>query len=161
MLVLFLGLILTSLKVTKEKTSEEKIPVSTQKEKVAHREGMNRISNKDIDKECEGNINISSVRNDTTGNWRIVTIAENINIEECALSYYEKYFGNNDEIHAIVNFVRKTTTKISVLGNMLDVTTYEYVENEEHDAKALFSGMVYKEYHVYLDNGDIEELSLY
>lgn len=41
---------------------------------------------------------------------------------------------------------------------MLDVTIYEYVDKEEHDAKKLFSGMLLTEYFVYIDNGDIEEV---
>lgn len=50
------------------------------------------------------------------------------------------------------------TTKISVMGNLLDVSVYEYVDKEEHDAKLLFSGMLLKEYHVNKDTGEIEEI---
>ena len=74
------------------------------------------------------------------------------------LSYYKEYFKSDDEIHAIVNFNYKTTTKISVMGNLLDVSVYEYVDKEEHDAKLLFSGMLLKEYHVNKDTGEIEEI---
>ena len=79
-------------------------------------------------------------------------------MQEYALSYYQKYFTDDKEIHGIVNFNSNTTTKISVLGDMLDVTVYEYVDGEEHDADKLFSGMLLKQYFVYLDNGDIEEV---
>ena len=98
------------------------------------------------------------VNNDVTGNWRIATIAENIEMQEYALDYYKEYFESDDEIHAIVNFNYKTTTKVSVVGNLLDVSVYEYVDKEEHDAKLLFSGMLLKEYHVNIDNGEIEEI---
>lgn len=101
---------------------------------------------------------VSDVRNDVTGNWRIAKIAENIEIQDYALNYYKKYFKNDNEIHAIVNFNYKTTTKISVMGNLLDVTIYEYVDKEEHDANLLFSGMLLKEYHVNKDTGEIEEI---
>ena len=74
------------------------------------------------------------------------------------LDYYKEYFKSDDEIHAIVNFNYKTTTKISVMGNLLDVSVYEYVDKEEHDAKLLFSGMLLKEYHVNKDTGEIEEI---
>lgn len=106
------------------------------------------------------NINfvVSNVRNDVTGNWRIATIAESIEIQNYALDYYNKYFESDKEIHAIVNFTYNTTTKISVMGNLLDVTIYEYVDKEEHDAKLLFSGMLLKEYHVNKDSGEIEEI---
>lgn len=101
---------------------------------------------------------VTNVRNDVTGNWRIATIAENIEMQDYALDYYKEYFKSDDEIHAIVNFNYKTTTKISVMGNLLDVSVYEYVDKEEHDAKLLFSGMLLKEYHVNKDTGEIEEI---
>ena len=101
---------------------------------------------------------VTNVTNDVTGNWRIATIAENIEMQDYALDYYKEYFKSDDEIHAIVNFNYKTTTKISVMGNLLDVSVYEYVDKEEHDAKLLFSGMLLKEYHVNKDTGEIEEI---
>ena len=71
---------------------------------------------------------------------------------------YKKYFSNNTEIHAIVNFTHNTTAKLTVMGNILDVSIYEYVDNEEHDANLLFSGMLLKQYFVYMDTGEIEEI---
>jgi len=124
----------------------------------AQREIAISQSNKDID----DNLTVlKNVANDLTGNLRIVTIADSLNIEEYAKSYYEKYFESDNEIHAIVNFSLSTTTQISKLssiGNVIDVSIYEYVDKEEHDAKLLFSGMLLKEYFIYLDNGDIEEV---
>ena len=67
------------------------------------------------------------VRNDTTGNWRISLIAENIDVSEYALDYYKQYFTDDSEIHFIVNFNYNTTTKIMVMGGDLDVTVQEYV----------------------------------
>ncbi|SFE20566.1 hypothetical protein SAMN02910327_00621 [Peptostreptococcaceae bacterium pGA-8] len=101
---------------------------------------------------------VSNVRNDVTGNWRIATIAENIEMQDYALDYYKEYFKSDDEIHAIVNFNYKTTTRIAVMGNLLDVSVHEYVKKEEHDAKLLFSGMLLKEYHINMDTGEIEEI---
>lgn len=101
---------------------------------------------------------VTNVPNDVTGNWRIASIAENIEMQDYALDYYKEYFKSDDEIHAIVNFNYKTTTKISVMGNLLDVSVYEYVDKEEHDAKLLFSGKLLKEYHVNKDTGEIEEI---
>ena len=79
------------------------------------------------------------VRNDTTGNWRISLIAENIDMSEYALDYYKQYFTDDSEIHFIVNFNYNTTTKIMVMGGDLDVTVQEYVAKEEHDAEMLLS----------------------
>lgn len=105
------------------------------------------------------NIVVMDVRNDTTGNWRYITLSETTDFLEYALSYYNTYFENDNEIHAIVNFTNKTTTKISVYGDELNITVYEYVDGEEHDAKLMYSGAVYSEYRVYKDNGDIEQIN--
>ena len=101
---------------------------------------------------------ISDVRNDVTGNWRISTIAENIQMQDHALAYYKKYFKNDNEIHGIVNLNYKTTTKIMVLSGQLDVSVYEYVDGEEHDAKELYGGMLLSEYFVNMDTGEIEQI---
>ncbi len=129
------------------------------KQKKKHRKGKNiiGISNKDIH-DIDGTFQADKVRNDVTGNWRISTIAANVRMEKYAMSYYKWVFLGDEEIHGIVNFTNKTTTKISVAGNILDVAVYEYVTGEEHDAKKLFSGMLLNEYFVYKDNGDIEKV---
>ena len=57
-----------------------------------------------------------------------------------------------------MNFNYNTTTKISVMGNLLDVAIYQYVDKEEHDANLLFSGTLLKEYHVNMETGDVEEI---
>lgn len=98
------------------------------------------------------------VRNDTTGNWRISLIAENIDMSEYALDYYKQYFTDDSEIHFIVNFNYNTTTKIMVMGGDLDVTVQEYVAKEEHDAKMLGSGTVLAEYFVNIETGEIEKV---
>ena len=101
---------------------------------------------------------VSDVRNDKTGNWRISLIAENIEMQNCALDYYKHYFKDDKEIHAIVNFNYNTTTKISVVGNKLDVSVFEYVKKEENDANLLFSGQLLKEYLVDKETGAVEEV---
>lgn len=98
------------------------------------------------------------VRNDTTGNWRISLIAENIDMSEYALDYYKQYFTDDSEVHFIVNFNYNTTTKIMVMGGDLDVTVQEYVAKEEHDAKMLGSGTVLAEYFVNIETGEIEKV---
>ena len=70
------------------------------------------------------------------------------NIEKYALSYYLNYFKADDEIHVIVNFTRMTTTKISDMGDTLDVSIHEYTKGEEHDANKALGGMLLNEYHV-------------
>lgn len=97
--------------------------------------------------------------NDVTGKWRLSKIAEDIDIEKYALNYYKNYFNSNDEIHIIVNFTRNTTTRINVMGNLLDVSIMDYVDGEEHDAKIACSGTLLSEYHVNIDNGNIEPIT--
>lgn len=139
--------------LSEKETNTEKTKES---ESVPHRDGIYGVSDKDIESlDIDSQFTVSDVINDVTGNWRISVINKSMNFEEYALSYYKKYFTDDKEIHAIVNFAYMTTTKITATGDMLNVTVYEYVENEEHDAKKLFGGMLYSEYRIYLDNGDI------
>ena len=121
-------------------------------------EAQTNILQTESESEDSLSFNVMKVPNDVTGNWRVATMAENVEVQDIALGYYKKYFDNDDEIHAIVNFNYKTTTKISVMGDLLDVSVYEYVDKEEHDAKLLFSGMLLKEYHVNKETGTIEEI---
>lgn len=101
-----------------------------------------------------------SVMNDVTGKWRVSSIASSKDIAEYVIDYYNALFSSNDEIHAIVNFSLNTTTSISVLPDgTLDVAIHEYIDGEEHDAKALFGGMLLKEYFVNLQTGEFEEIT--
>ena len=45
-----------------------------------------------------------------------------------------------------------------VLSGQLDVSVYEYVDGEEHDAKELYSGMLLSEYFVNMDTGEVEQI---
>lgn len=99
----------------------------------------------------------TEVTNDNTGSWRKTSIAENINIEEYALSYYDTYM-EDDEVHHIINFTRNTTTWLNYMGGRLFVDIKEYVKGEEHDASMLGSGVLLASFVIYPD-GDIEETS--
>ena len=101
---------------------------------------------------------VSKVRKDNTGNWRVSCIAENIDMSQYALDYYNRYFTDDSEIHFIVNFNYNTTTKIMVSGGQLDVTVQEYVPKEEHDANVLGSGTLLGEYFVDKETGEIEQI---
>lgn len=98
----------------------------------------------------------TEVRNDTTGNWRVSTLSENVDIIQYALSYHDLYM-NEGEVHHIVNFGNDTTTWLNNIGGILYVDIKERVDGEEHDASTLGSGMVLKSYAIYPD-GDIEEI---
>lgn len=132
-----------------------------QQEEVAeHRTGDNiiGISEKDID-ELKPTA-YDTVRNDVTGRWKCLVIAQNnIDITEYALSCYKKYFDSDDTVLAVENLTTKTSTSINNMGTYLYVSVYEYVDGEEHDAKAMFSGMHLGDYMVYTDNGDIEKIT--
>lgn len=90
-----------------------------------------------------------------TGNWRHAIFSKNVNIQDYALSYYQTYFKSKDEIHGITNFYNNTTTNLHVSGNILFCDIHEYVKNEEHDAKLMFSGMLLASYQINIDTGEI------
>lgn len=128
------------------------------KEETPHRDGMVGISDKDIHDTGE-DFSCSRIDNDVTGSWRVSTIANSdVQMEEYALSFHKWKIHSDKEIHAVINFSLNTTTKIMVQGDVLVVDVYDYVSGEEHDADLMFSGTQLKEYFVYLDNGDIEEI---
>lgn len=103
-----------------------------------------------------------SVMNDVTGRWRISSIASSKDITEYVADYYNILFSSDDEVHAIVNFSLNTTTSVSVLPDgRLDVVIHDYIDGEEHDAKALFGGMLLKEYFINPQTGEFEEISAY
>ena len=141
-------------KDAKTKTAEESETETT----VPHRTDSDivGVSDKDI-----SDINIyyyDNVKNDVTGNWRYSMTADNIDIENYALSYYKTYFKSDSEIHGIVNFTRNTTSSIRVNGGILFLDIYDYVDGEEKDAKLMFSGTLLKSYMIYTDNGDIQQI---
>lgn len=145
--------------IATEEISEKVIEAETEDTTPRSGEEIVGVSDKSL---SDDGINIdfeNSVRNDSTGKWRLARIADNINIEEYALDYYKNYFESDDEIHAVVNFTNNTTTNLSCFGDMLFVTTYNYVDKEEHDADLLFTGEKISEFCVYIDNGDIEKVS--
>lgn len=116
----------------------------------------NIIGKSDKDFSEASNSKPSEVRNDNTGDWRKVTLAEDIDIEEYAKSYQELHM-NEGETHFIVNFNRQTTTVINEFNSLLYVDIHEYVKKEEHDANEIGSGMLLINYVIYPD-GDIEKL---
>jgi hypothetical protein len=145
-----------------EQQDETAEPETTEqaKEEVEHRTGDSivGISEKSIDDLKP--VVYNTVRNDVTGKWKCLVIAENnIDITEYALSCYENYFDSDETILAVVNLTTKTTASISKPAGFLDVSLYEYTDGEEQDAKAMFSGTPLGEYFVYTDNGDIEKVN--
>lgn len=97
-------------------------------------------------------------QNDVTGNWKRATTSAIFDPQDYALSYYDTYFGSNDETHFIVNFTMNTTTRISNIGGVLDVSIYDYVDGEEHDADKACSGTLLNEYNVDIGTGEITKI---
>lgn len=100
----------------------------------------------------------NKVRNDSTGNWRIMTIAKSVDIEDYLLSYNDLHM-KEEEVHFVVNFNYETTTLVNEVNGLLYVDIHEYKPKEEHDANVLGSGLLLKSYVIYPD-GDIEELEI-
>lgn len=102
-----------------------------------------------------------SIHNDTTNNWRLARVATPKEIQEYALEYYNSYFQSDSEIHAIVNFTLNTTNKLTkITSDTLDVFVYDYVDKEELDAKALFTGTPLANYEINISTGEITEIPL-
>lgn len=124
----------------------------------AEEENSKEIGKEDL-KDSEGLVWFGNVRNDTTGNWRLSEYASTDTQETFAVEYYNAFFESDDEIHAVINMTNKTTAKISkLMDDTLDVTIYEYVDGEEHDAGKLFGGTLLGEYLVTISTGEIEEI---
>ena len=114
---------------------------------------------KDALKKKESLVWFGDVQNDVTGNWRLAEYSESDSQESFAIDYYKAFFEDDKEIHAVINMTTRTTACLSMIdSNIIDVTIHDYIEGEEHDAKALFGGDVMKEFWVYIDSGKIEEL---
>lgn len=141
---------------TTEKT-EEKAPIKTE-ESVPHRTGdeIVGVSDKDVN-----DLDVTfrdSIREDSTGNWRLAMASTSEDFLSYAASYYENYFKSDDETHFFINTTLGTTASISKMADMLCITIYEHVDGEEHSANNLPEGMSLGQYWIYLDNGDIEKI---
>lgn len=144
----------TEQKETTEAITEEPTEI------VEHRTGDNIVGISDKDITTIYSTKYNTVRNDVTGNWKCIVIAENnFNVEDYALSCYKNYFDSDKTILAVENLTTKTSTSISVVSGLLYVSVYEYTKGEEHDAKAMFGGTHLVDYIVYTDNGDIEKVT--
>ena len=144
----------TEQKETTEAITEEPTEI------VEHRTGDNIVGISDNDITTIYSTKYDTVRNDVTGNWKCIVIAENnFNVEDYALSCYKNYFDSDKTILAVENLTTKTSTSISVVSGLLYVSVYEYTKGEEHDAKAMFGGTHLVDYIVYTDNGDIEKVT--
>lgn len=140
-----------SVSATEEPTTTEVTTEATTEKTTQVKPKSKDITDKDIDFS-------SDYRNDSTGKWRIAITSDSFDIEKYALSYYLNYFKDDDEIHVIVNFTRMTTTKISDMGDTLDVSIHEYTKGEEHDANKALGGMLLNEYHVNIKTGKITKI---
>ena len=92
-------------------------------------------------------------KGDKVGTWRIVKVANGTPVSDYAVDYARAYM-KLGEIHYIVNFSLKTTTKLQLTLNVLEVVTTEYVDKEEHDASVIGSGMLYSEEYFNMDSGE-------
>ncbi len=167
LVVLFIGIMVTPTdteegpttteSTTKESTTKE--PETTETTVAPRKEAIGK-SDQNADELIDG-MKPYSMRNDVTGNWKVVKFASpKGEVEKYALDYYNKYFEKieSNEVHWLVNYTNNTTTSISCFGSFLEVRTYEYVDKEEHDAHAIGGGMPLTSYFVWLDNGDIEKI---
>ena len=128
-----------------EQDSENVEPETEKKDEVADIDGVDIMFS-------------DTVRNDKTGNWRLARVTGNRTAEEYAVDYYNKYFKEDNEVHAVVNYTLNTTACITCVGDTLNVRIYEHIEDEEQYAEDLFTGMKYAEYNVNKNTGDVEKV---
>lgn len=141
---------------TETVTTESRMETTTE-QTVEHREEAIGISEKNIS-DIDGTFSRNDVRNDVTNSWKVSTIAADVSMEDYAFSYYNRYYPQENVVEAVINFTRNTSTCMVLQGDYIDVSIYDYVDGEEHDAKQMFTGTLLKEYKVYIDNGDIIEV---
>ena len=144
----------------KDKETEQAGTEKQTEETVEHRTGDNIVGISDKDMTEVYSTKYDTVRNDVTGKWKCLVIAENnFDITEYALSCYKNYFDSDETILAVINLTTKTSASVRKVAGNLYVSQYEYVDGEEHDAKIMFSGTHLLDYMVYIDNGDIEKVT--
>lgn len=102
----------------------------------------------------------SEVMDDVTGKWMLSRYASSTQVQNIALDYYNAYFENDDQIHFVINYTLNTTGRITCMGNKLDVAVMEHIEKEELSAKTLGGGMLYSQYLIDIDTGEIDKLNL-
>lgn len=120
--------------------------------------GDTATNNSENEELAKLNLHPQKVRNDTTGNWRISVVATPTVIDKYAYDYYKEYMDGDNEIHYITNLTLKTTTKIAKTAAGLNVTVYEYMDGEEHDAKKLGGGQVLSDEYYDSQTGDKIEI---
>lgn len=99
---------------------------------------------------------VTDISGDSGQKRRMATTGENIEMQDYALYYYQKYFHSDDEVHGIVNLCRGTTTRITVAGEHLVVKVYMSVPGEESELGLLFTGTLLQEYHVDIRSGEVK-----
>ena len=96
---------------------------------------------------------------DATGKWRKVTFAKGeVEFQYYTLCYYDTYFESDDEVHVLYNFSNKTVNCINCFGSFLDLRVLDYVDKEEHSAKAACGGTLLAEYHIDIATGVVEQI---
>ena len=63
-----------------------------------------------------------------------------------------------NEVHVLYNFSNKTVNCINCFGSFLDLRVLDYVDKEEHSAKAACGGTLLAEYHIDIATGVVEQI---
>lgn len=101
----------------------------------------------------------SSVHGDVTGNWRLAVIYDGSALEDYVVDFYKEFVTDDAEVFGIVNLGLKTTARVSeVMPGTLDVSVTEYVDGEEHDADALYSGSELRHFWIDMETGEVDSL---
>lgn len=148
----------TTEEITTTEATTEKKKINTTEKKTATTE-IKKKSVKKTRKFTYTNLFHEKMQGDTTGNWRLSEIAEDIDIEKHAVDYYNTYFKKDNEVHIVLNYTRNTTTCITCFGTYLDVHIYDLVKNDDKNAKTSLGGTPLADYHVNIKTGKVEEIN--
>ena len=139
--------------VDEKKETMQSLDISSvdQEKETETSEPSRTIDNVDI-------IFLEKMPKDSTGNMRLAKVTGKKSAEGYALDYYNTYFKDDNEVHAIVNYTLNTTACITSVGNKINVRIYEHRDGEESDAKELFTGEKYAEYNIDKETGTVEKI---
>ena len=74
------------------------------------------------------------------------------------LEFPDDATGKWREVHVLYNFSNKTVNCINCFGSFLDLRVLDYVDKEEHSAKAACGGTLLAEYHIDIATGVVEQI---
>ncbi|SFR90861.1 hypothetical protein [[Clostridium] aminophilum] len=96
----------------------------------------------------------SIAKNEKTGKWKMVRVSNGTPASNYAVDYAKAYITDDSDIHFIVNFGLKTTTKIKTMFGKVEAKTTEWTKGEENDANLIGTGLELADQFFDLETGE-------